>query len=188
MWRADSLEKTLMLGKIESERNGQHRMRRLDGITDSMEMNLSQLWEIVKDREVWCAPVHGVAKGRTWLRDWTATTQFMSFPFEGCMVCFQSLAIVINVAVNIPGCLYWCAYVTHSCWIDTWEWGYCILGYVFVVSASFAKFWYHFILPLAVWENFSCSTFSSTLGITTFHILAILVDVIGVTYGFNYIS
>ena len=54
-----------MLGKIESERRGQHRMRRLDGITDSMEMSLSQLWEIVKDREVWYAPVHGVAKGRT---------------------------------------------------------------------------------------------------------------------------
>ena len=63
MGRTDSLEKTLMLGKIEAERRRrQQRMRRLDGITDSMNMNLSKLQEIVKDREVWCASVHGVAK------------------------------------------------------------------------------------------------------------------------------
>ena len=58
--------------------------------------------------------------------------------------------IVINVARSIPGSLYWCAYVIHSCWIDAWGWGCCILGYVFVDSASFAKFWYHFIPSLAV--------------------------------------
>ena len=98
LWRADSLEKALMLGKIEGRRRrGQQRIRWLDSITNSMDMNLSKLREIVKDRKAWHAEVHGVAKSQTWPRDWTTATRLSGVPLYACTTSSLSTHLSLNI-------------------------------------------------------------------------------------------
>ena len=114
MRRVDSLEKTLMLGGIGGRRRrGWQRMIWLDGITDSMNMSLSGLWELVMDREAWRAAIHGVTKSRTWLRDWTELTERgqklflnicrteMPFPFVIICITFKHMFILIIFVVSL---------------------------------------------------------------------------------------
>ena len=102
MRRADSLEKTLMLGKIEGgRRRGWQRMRWLDAITDSMDVSLSKLWERVKDREAWCAAVHGAAKSRTWQGDWTTIINSKKCKSEATSKKFRSsLSLFLLKKIN----------------------------------------------------------------------------------------
>ena len=101
MWTADSLEKSLMLGKIEGRRRiGHKRVRQLDGITDAMDMNLGKLPEMVRDREAWHVAVHGVTKGRTWLGNWTTTVAGRKPILTSCWKLFLWLVFIIIIILN----------------------------------------------------------------------------------------
>ena len=106
MRRTDSFEKSLMMGKIEGrKRRGWQRMRWLDGITDSMDMGLSKLWELAMDREAWSAAVHVVSNSRTWLRDWTELNSTLQDQFNNHSV--GSLPQIFSQ-------IMWFLYLFHS--------------------------------------------------------------------------
>ena len=144
MRRTDSLEKTLLLGNIEGRRRGWQRMRWLNGITDTMDMSLSKVQELVMDRETWCATVHGVTKNQTRLRDWTElNVLFVTFlknnfwlcwVFVGCTwafssCCKQRLLFIVMLRFSLRWLFYLQSTGSRSVGCSSWSsWAQLVLG------------------------------------------------------------